>query len=200
MDLADKVSRFTQLASLSGDGLAIADTEEGVVYIFNRSTAGWSLERKITKKDFPLLRMPEKNQDGGYPQLSVSLNGDALAVGAAGFDAAYVFRKSTKGWDLEQEITKVDLAGSAPRGQGLGGSVAIKGGILVVAASRPDAAVFIFEKTGDGSWSLAQEVSKVTIPGIWQGNPHFGKPLVIADNGTVMLNSVQATHFFKRAS
>ena len=198
LDLKNKVGRFTQLASLSGDHLAIADTEAGIVYVFNRSTGGWILERKITKEEFPLLRMPEKNEDGGYPQLAVSLSDNVLAVGASGFNAVCVFRKATAGWKLEQEITEADLGESAPRGQGLGGSVAVKAGVLVAVASRPDEAAFIFERNSGSSWTLAEEVSNATFPEIWHGKPQFGKPPEVTDDGTVMIKSVQSLLLFKR--
>ncbi|MYB40024.1 hypothetical protein F4X86_01860 [Candidatus Saccharibacteria bacterium] len=198
LDLANKVSRFTQLASLSGDHLAIADTEAGTVYVFHKSTGGWVLERKITKEECPLLRMPAKNEDGGYPQLSVALSGNVLAVGASGFNAVCVFRKATAGWKLEQELTEADLGASAPRGKGLGGSVAIRGGVLVAVASRPEEAAFIFERTGNGAWVLAQEISNAAFPAIWQGKPQFGKPPAVADDGTVMIKTVQSIRLFKR--
>lgn len=200
LDLEDHTGRFSQPAALDGNNLAIADTEEGVVYMFHKSAEGWALGQKITKKDFPSLRMPEKNANGGYPTLSLSLNGDTLTIGAKGFNTVYIFRRSTAGWALEQEIARSDFIKRPPRGWDFGGNVVVNKDILIVTDGDYEAdyrAVFFFKRSSDGRWVLEQEISNATLPELWPTNDLFGKP-DIANDGTVLIKSGTSLHFFKR--
>ena len=199
LDLEFKTGRFDQPAALDGNNLAIADTEAGIVYAFHKSAAGWTLEQKITKKDFPSLRMPEKSANGGYPTLSLYLQGNTLIIGASGFNTVYIFHKSAAGWALEQEIAQADFIKHLACDKGFGGKVAVKEDILVVTDSyaSKDQAVYIFKRASDGRWTLEQEFSNATSPGLWQINDLFGKP-DIADDGTILIKSIKSLHFFKR--
>ena len=199
LDLEFKTGRFSQPAALDSNNLAIADTEAGIVYAFHKSASGWASEQKITKKDFPSLRMPEKNANGGYPDLSLFLHGDTLIIGASGFNTVYIFRRAAEGWVLEQEIAQADFIKHLACDKGFGGQVAVKEDILVVTDSYAgkDQAVYIFKRASDGQWILEQEFSNATSPGLWQINDLFGKP-DIADDGTVLIKSTESLHFLKR--
>jgi predicted amidohydrolase len=132
---------FGFAVSASGDTVAVgafaADTattvDGGSAYVFVRSGTTWSLQQKLLASDAA---------SGDYFGLTVSVFGDALAVGAvlhdtpAGVDAgaAYVFARSGGTWTELRELTAPD--GMA--GDFFGKSVALSGDTVVAGAPGDD--------------------------------------------------------------
>ncbi|MFT5442446.1 MAG: hypothetical protein ACI8W3_001488 [Myxococcota bacterium] len=101
---------FGRAVGISGDVVVVgaprdddADTNTGSVYVFRRTAMVWTQEAKLNHGD------PETSDYFGG---SVSIDGDAIVIGAPGndngtsndFGAAYVFRFGGVSWTEEQRI------------------------------------------------------------------------------------------------
>ena len=205
-EISDQSSGFTALkpndyfgysTSLDGDRLAVGahlddgygtngnnGANTGAVYIFKRTTVGgtvsWQLEQEISDQSSGFTALKRNDKFG----VSVSLDGDRLAVGAYGDDgydssaagAVYIFKRTTVGgtvsWQLEQEISDQSSGfNNLASGDKFGGSVSLDGDRLAVGAHGDEGhggkslsgAVYIFKRTtvgGTVSWQLEKELSK----------------------------------------
>jgi hypothetical protein len=185
---------FGQSVSISGDyvvvGSLLADagaTNAGAAYIFHRTdTNTWDAGTKI---------MPTDSMANDLFGSSVSISGDYVAVGSknkAGGDggsliwagAAYVFhRTGTNAWSEGTKITAPDM----DAGDYFGGSVSIRGDVLLVGAYAEDngpgsplngtGAAYVFSRTGSNTWDNG---AKISCPDP-AGNEKFGYSVALGD-------------------
>ena len=126
-EIVDKSSGFDNLlaydyfgysVSLDGDRLAVgahrdngsSGSDTGAAYVFKRTGTTWALEQEISDKSSGFTNLLSDDEFG----ISVSLDGDHLAVGAWGDDnalgndtgTAYVFSRSNTSWSLGEEMTQ----------------------------------------------------------------------------------------------
>ena len=169
---------FGKALSLDGTRLAVGahddddgGTARGAVYILKRSTeTTWVLEKEFSNRSTDFTVLKDLDYFGG----SVSLDGDRLAVGAAGDDgnsgdstgAVYVFKRTGTSWALEKSI--VDEASGftvLEKDDYFGESVSLDGNYLAVGARSDDGhsgsntgAVYVIKRTGT-NWGTPYEIS-----------------------------------------
>jgi len=153
--------RFGGSLSLDGDRVAVGaygddfnGSSSGSAYIFERDAGGsWSQVAKI---------LPLDGRPGDDFGEAVSLDGDRLAVGAAGNDdngsgsgSAYIFERNADG--IWSPVTKIlPLDGQA--GDDFGEAVSLDDDRLAVGAQDDDdngsdsGSAYIFERNEDGNW------------------------------------------------
>jgi len=139
--------------SIDGDTVAAGayhrwtpTSEAGRAYVFHWNGASWDEEGKVTAPD----GVP--NDAFGW---AVALSGDWLAVGAphawvgspSGGGAVYIFERVEGVWYYSQKLIRGDHA--------FGWSLAMDGTTLAVGSSLyPNERVSIYDRDGDGFWSL----------------------------------------------
>lgn len=142
-----------------GDGVAVvgargadeAGDRAGAVYVFRESGGVWNFEEKLLPPDAG----PSTRDAFGF---SVSLSGNAIAVGAPFADvaasdggAAYVYRYGAE-WTLESRLVAFDAQGTDE----LGASVAIDGDVVAAGSPGSDDALgdsgsaHVFRRDGGG--------------------------------------------------
>ncbi|MGH2829465.1 MAG: thrombospondin type 3 repeat-containing protein [Actinomycetota bacterium] len=159
---------FGTSVAIDGD-VAIVGTPEdngpgndsGSAYVFRRTGSTWAFEQRITA--------PDAGSDDRFGQ-SVSISGDAVAVGAPEDDfaffgntgSAYVFRRTGGVWTFEEKIT-APVTGTSP-GDEFGSSVAIDASTVVVGSPRKNVgpsdtgAAFVYTRPAS-SWTLQQQLT-----------------------------------------
>jgi uncharacterized repeat protein (TIGR01451 family) len=160
---------FGNAVALSGDTLVVGaekangpgGADAGAAYVFVRSGAVWSLQRKLIAPDGAAL------DAFGW---SVAVSGDTVAVGAD-FDSvpagayagsAYVFTRTGTEWSLPQKLVAPDGAAEAF----FGASVALAGeDTLIVGADSQDhdgltdaGEAYVFSRSG-GTWTWQQTLT-----------------------------------------
>jgi hypothetical protein len=158
---------FGAAVAISGDtavvGAPQADTaagaDAGAAYVFVRSGAAWTEQRKLTS--------PEGVAGDGFGG-SVAAEGDMVAVGAPGDDtaagtdagSAFVFVRSGAAWELQQQVAASDGAA----GDLLGCSVGLAGAVLAVGACGEDGgagpgegAAYVFTRSA-ATWTEQQKL------------------------------------------
>ena len=151
---------FGHSASLSGDTAVLGAfggaSHTGAAYAFVRSGSVWSEQQKLTASD---------GAAGDQLGWSVSLEGDALVVGAVTADtsaggaagAAYVFVRSGSVWSEQQKLT----ASNGAAGGEFGLAVSLSGSTVVVGAPgnlpAPPGAAYAFVGPG-GAWTEQQQL------------------------------------------
>ena len=122
----------------------------GAAYVYRKTRGAWTFEQKVTAGD----SLPEDNFGR-----AVAIENDVLVVTARKEDisvandgAAYVFRKTGRGWEQEAKLTASDATDEARFGQ----SVAARGNLVIVGARDADGpvadgagAVYLFSRFGD---------------------------------------------------
>jgi hypothetical protein len=146
-DAADGDS-FGDSVAIAGDTIVVGadfenhavpeDAYQGAAYVFTRSGSTWTQQQKLVAPD------PEADD---YFGVSVSLEGDAVLVGAYGKDfsrgAAYVFTRSGGVWTLQSSLSADD----AVDGDNFGVDVAFDAGSAVIgafSANDNDGAAYAF--------------------------------------------------------
>ena len=92
---------FGSAVSVDGDWLAVGAKEHnnthGAVYLFHRESGEWVQRQKIVPSDLEL-----DSRFGG----AVSIDGDWLVAGAAGFEseAVYTYKRNGSNWEQKQRI------------------------------------------------------------------------------------------------
>ena len=158
---------FGSAMALRSDTLiagAVFDDEKGKdsgsVYVFGRTTTGWSLQQKLTASD------GSANDHFGR---AIAIHGNTLVIGASEADmtvaslagAAYVFGWNGTRWNEQAKL----VASGASTGQEFGNSVAVNGDTIVVGAPKDrthgaaSGAVYVFARNGT-DWT---QQAKLTI-------------------------------------
>ena len=181
----DANDEFGLSVSLDGDRLAVAawyddgknnsTSNAGAVYIFKRTGTTWALEKKIEDGSDGFNHLDANDEFG----LSVSLDGDRLAVGAHKDDgknnstsnagAVYIFKRTGTTWALEKKIEDgSDGFNHLDANDWFGGfSISLDGDRLAVGAygddghdnSRITGAVYMFERSGE-TWKDTDKFQK----------------------------------------
>ncbi len=160
--------RFGWSVAISGETLVVgassddigANMNQGSAYVFVRTGAAWSEQQKLSASDGAA--------DDNFGN-AVAISGETLVIGANGTDAgtngnqgsAYVFVRTGAAWSEQQKLSAVDGAA----GDLFGGSVAISGETLVIAAQSDDTganqnqgSAYVFVRTGS-SWTQQQKLT-----------------------------------------
>jgi FG-GAP repeat/Putative Ig domain len=149
------ISGDTALIGAPEDDIG-SDEDQGSVYVFVRSGAGWTQQQEIIAAD------------GGERDLfgwSVSLSGDTALIGAFGDDiggaanrgSAYVYLRSGANWSQQAKMTAADGAS----GDAFGFAVAVDGDTALVGAYLDDlgrGAAYVFTRSGS-AWSQQQKLT-----------------------------------------
>ena len=156
--------------ALDGDTLLASDTgdsqfgpQAGAAYVFVRAGGAWTQQAKLGAPD----------GDASFWDLfgsSLAIDGDLAVVGAAWDDqagtnagAAYAFERSGSSWAYGGKL----LPGGAAAGDGIGQSVAVDAGRILVGAPGDDSAgdsagaAYAFG-AGDGGWSVRGKLVPAT--------------------------------------
>jgi hypothetical protein len=160
---------FGESVSVSGDTIVIgaagdddAGTDSGSAYVFTGDSAGlWNLQQKFTASNGAA-------GDGFGSQ--VDIDGDALIIGAPGYDEsgaiedsgmAYVFTRDASGlWTQQQSLGPDNPA----TGSAFADAVAISGTTAVVGAWGDDiagsnaGAAYVYNQDASGLWSLQRQL------------------------------------------
>jgi len=155
---------FGSALSLSGDTAVLSSpysdvfgADSGAAYVFTRSGAAWTQQRKV---------FPADGRSGDLFGSSVSINIDTLAVGAPEDDdnaiasgSVYVFARSGANWSQQQKLRPADGA----NGDLFGNAVAVERNTLLVGAPDNDGsglaagAAYVFARSGS-TWSFQQKL------------------------------------------
>ena len=149
---------FGCAVAVSGDTALVSESAKpvpgvggfGVVYVFTRSSSGWSQQAELSASDAA----------SGFGS-AVALSGDTALIGAEGntvngqatAGAAYVFTRSGASWSQQTEITDP----TAHSNDYFGAHVALSGDTALVAAPNvlrgsQNGAAYVFTRSG-ASWS-----------------------------------------------
>jgi hypothetical protein len=151
----------TVLVGAYGDDAGGLDS--GSAYLFEKPVSGWTSMTETAK----LTASAAAEQDAFG--ISVSIIGDAVAIGSPGDDyggSAYLFEKPVSGWTNMTETAKLSASDGAAM-DALGYAVSIGGDMLVVGAYGDSAngdqsgSAYLFEKPVSG-WTSMTETAKFT--------------------------------------
>ncbi len=167
------LGRFAASVALSGDTAVVgaaqsndAGNRSGSAYIFSRDQGGpdtWGEVKKLTASD------AAAEDEFGY---RVAIDGDTVVVGAhydddggSGSGSAYVFLRDQGGPAAWGEVAKL-TAPDAAELDFFGSSVSISGDLVLVGATRDDAAglnsgsayVFSRDEGGTNAWGAATKI------------------------------------------
>jgi hypothetical protein len=156
---------FGNSVAIEGDVVVVGcqkkDGNRGAAYVYRRSSGDtWNLEQKIT---------PSEGAADDYFGHSVAISGQVAVVGATGKDdgektnsgAAYVFEYqfADTTWAQTQRL----MANDRETGDGLGASVGISGGVVIVGADGDDSnmgSAYIFSKDpATGLWRQSDKLA-----------------------------------------
>ncbi|KPA10359.1 PKD domain-containing protein [Candidatus Magnetomorum sp. HK-1] len=139
----------------------------GAAYIYQYNGFEWSFVSKIFAND---------HGSSEYFGCSVSISGNTAIIGAYNDyskGAAYIFVKTTNGWEQKAKLTSGDIANSDQ----FGWSVAIDGNTAIIGAKNKDSkkgAAYIFDKVGN-DW---KQIKK--LPDNGKDNSYFGSSVSIS--------------------
>ena len=143
----------------------------GRVYVFAPDADGvWSRTAALEAAD---------GERGDGFGTSIAALGDRLVVGAPDVQAAYVFARESNGsWSESARLTPPDSL------EGFGTSVATSGSRIAVGAASQSTmgAVYVYETTGDGSWSGGTLVSGSDV----ESGEGFGSTLALHDDHLIV--------------
>ncbi|MCP3903538.1 MAG: hypothetical protein GY715_07860 [Planctomycetes bacterium] len=153
--------KFGTAVVINGNRIAVSATGDddggsssGSIHLFVHDGSQWLHEQKLVVSD---------DAAGDFLGKSLCLDGNVLAAGAYGVDdmgsnagAAYVFRRTSSGWQEEAKV----LAFDGTSGALMGWSVCLSGDALVVGAPQhtgingPSAGAAYLFRHGAGAWNL----------------------------------------------
>ncbi|WP_437501363.1 DNRLRE domain-containing protein [Sorangium sp. So ce1099] len=181
------IAGSTVVVGSPGDAWWLDHDGVGAAFVFDASD--WSGMRKLTG-------YPPGTQYDRFGS-SVATSGSRIVVGAPGTFSppmpwyqlgsgmAYVFDRVGDGWGEESKL----VASYGRTGDGLGGAVALSGGLVVAGAiladrfDQPDAgAAYVFSPTG-GEW---RESAQATLTGSGPTGGAFGKAVAISGTSVVV--------------
>jgi hypothetical protein len=197
---ADGKKNFFSSISANGDvvviGAAGISNESDVAYLYVKPKGGWRItdntKRTIAQK---AILTASDSHSGDYFGFSVSIHSNTVAVGAPGFNAAYVFVKPPRGWANMTQTAKL-TTNTTDNTSVLGWSVAILGNTLAAGNPTGDDAdnhqgeAFVYRKPPNG-WTTTStpDARLIATDGEWIDQ--FGGAVAIS--GQTIL--VGATHF-----
>ncbi len=157
--------RFGTSVAVNGETVAVGAVRDddkgsnsGSVYVYTRSGAAWSLQKKVVPAD--------GGKDDTFGQ-SVALHKDTLAASSPADDdkggnagAVYVFTRSGTAWSQQQKLT----AGDPAANDFFGSSVGLDGDTLVAGSPGEETttwdsgAAYVFVRSG-ATWSQQQKLT-----------------------------------------
>jgi FG-GAP repeat len=154
----------------------VTQTGLGSVYVYNRTSSGWSFEGKIVSNDSSAGDLFGKS-------LSLSSDGNNLIVGSPGNKAVYSFTFTNGSWVQNSKIVSNDVFQQSRFGWSVslnsdGSKVAIGDPDVTIGTSVTQRAVYIFNKS-TGIW--IQESKLVT--GDTEPSQRLGWSVSMAANG-----------------
>lgn len=189
---------FGTRVALSGDTIVVGAPggdfygSPGSVYVFRQAGDFWLPEQRIG---------PEGSGEDKFGA-ALSLDGDALAIGAPSDDsvasdqgAAYVYRRTGSSWSLEQRLDPATAIG----GDAVGTAVALFGSDLAVGAIDEPSEGQVYMYTFDGAmWNEQQELDA----SMNDNGDRFGMALGLQDDEVVVgafgENNVGAVYVYER--
>lgn len=177
--LGDQLGTFI---GVSGDSIVASAPADGPgsAYVFVRGGTVWSQQAKLVASDAA--------SGDAFGNLSASISGDSVVVGAEGDDgaspdtgAAYVFTRTAGVWSEQAKL----VASDPQQGTGFGRTAVVQvDRILVGAYFRPRfvdrGSVYVFDRTGS-SWNQ----SAIIIPSDPRGHM-FGMALGMSGDGAIV--------------
>ncbi|MBP7476842.1 MAG: hypothetical protein KA810_16455 [Pyrinomonadaceae bacterium] len=177
--------------AISGDTVVVAapdedlgDDYDGVAYVFVRNGTTWSLQKKLTPADTPLV------EGEGWYQGSVAISGDTILVGSQGLlefsdheTMVHVFVREGTTWTPQAVLTSIDEGQDVRFGR----SVAISGDIAAVGdpyigGGTPHLeSAYIFVRCGT-TWTRQQRLT----PNEGPGDRHFGGSVAISGSTVII--------------
>jgi len=196
----DGNKNFVSSVSTDGDvvviGAADLNSKSDVAYLYVKPKGGWRItsntKRIIAQK---AILTASDSHSGDVFGLSVSVNGNTVAVGAPGFSAAYLFVKPVGGWTNMTETAKL-TANTTDYDSSLGWAVALRGNILLAGnpsgtiANNHEGEAYVFIKPA-GGWKTTSTFDADLTPSDTEWFDQFGGAVAIS--GQTIL--VGATHF-----
>jgi hypothetical protein len=163
--------------------------DSGAVYVFRRSGDTWVQEGYLkpavvgagdvfgnavaVSGDTIVVGAPyEDSADDG-------INGDASDDAAANAGAAYVFRRTSAGWEEEAYLK----ASNSDAGDQFGGAVAISGNTIVVGAAKEAGTGAAYVYVRSGSVWTQQAYLRASLP---KDNQNFGRAVDVHDDTIVV--------------
>jgi len=161
-------------------GTPSVESNTGNVYVYTRTSSSWSTNPTA------VIQGPET---GGYFGYGVSMSGDGnfIAVGALGSDRVYIYKRSGTSWSLSSTI-------NGPSGYGFGTSVSLSqyGDYLAVGSFYASGSF-----TGDHVWAYYKDDTDVwTLVQTFTGDTgtNFGLDVNISSGGNyILVTADQAT-------
>jgi len=163
-----------------------AHARQGATYVFVKPAGSWKDMTQTAK-----LTATEGAKDDQFGS-SVSVNSDAIAVGAPGsasVGSVHVFAKPINGWATTQVSARLVASDGAP-GDQLGTAVSIRGNTLcagapsaLVGSNIGQGALYMFAKPSRG-WTDATQTTKVTEPN-GEAKDAFGSSVSMTDDTLV---------------
>jgi hypothetical protein len=180
-DFGFSVALSGQTALIGAFGDSDLGAGSGSAYVFTRSGAVWSLQRKLLAAD---------GHAGDSFGVSVSVSSDTAVVGAsnvsdngAGSGAAYVFLRSGVSWSQQAKLKPSDGAA----GDNFGAAVSISADTAAMGAPGRDdngtdsGAAYVFQRTA-GVWS--QQAKLLAFDGVASDN--FGAAISLDSSGLLV--------------
>ena len=162
-------------------GAAGVNSVTGAVYVFVEPGTGWK-----TTSNFDAELTASDGQGGAALGYSVSINGNTLAAGAYGINAAYIFVEPGTGWTTATETAKLTAPPSVV-GSYFGYSLSLRGNRLAVGSANDpsESSVFVFVKPASGWKSTSNYNARLTS----SDGYGFGFSVAVG-NGTIALGSI----------
>ena len=150
---------FGGSVSLSGNTLVAGAAGPGAAYVFVEAEDGWK-----TTSDFNAELTASDGQPGAAFGYSVSISGNAIAVGAYQVGEAYIFVEPLSGWVDATETAKV----TAPNeGSNFAYSLSLRANQLAIGSANDpsNTAVFVYVRPGSGWETTSKYSARLTGPG-----------------------------------
>ncbi|MES1186745.1 MAG: hypothetical protein ABUL60_23225 [Myxococcales bacterium] len=141
-------------AALSGDSLLVGasgyDHDRGLVYPFERTSAGWVSQPSVSRAEF---------QQGDLFGGALAIDGDTAIIASPEVNqqkgAAFIYQRVNGQWQPGPELVGSDVVA----GDGFGNAVAISGDTAIVGApTKGTGAAYIFVRAGD-AWTQQRKVA-----------------------------------------
>ena len=172
--------QFGESVAISGRTVIVGVPDHtkfaGRAYLFTKTAAGWQQTAELKGSD---------SASHEFFGRSVAISGPSAIVGAEGQSngagQAYVFAKTTRGWNQTAEITGSDTIAR----DGFGWSVAISGTTAVVGANRHASSAgraYVFTKSAAG-WTQAAELEGSDTAGGQSSAGGIQRPFASAGDG-----------------
>ena len=189
------VSTSISGSPLSGYTLAVGaagvNSVTGAVYVFVEPAGGWQ-----TTSNFNAELTASDGTAGSALGYSVSMDGNTIAAGAYGINAAYIFVEPTSGWANGTETARLTAPADVV-GSNFGYSLSLRGNKLAVGSANDPSksSVFVFIKPASG-WATTTKYNARLTSSDGYG---FGFSVAVGGGvvaaGSIGVNSLKGTAY-----